>query len=205
MIQEKGGRPVKGLRVGWREAISSELDKAERLFVLGIGNRRKGDDAVGSLCVRLLTRKLIKQKRRADAPSLESGRPGARIRELPPLELRVLDAGESPESATGLIREFRPTHALIIDAAVAGHQPGTIFIIEKEKIRQEDISTHRIPLAYLASYLEETMGCRVILVGIEPKEVAWGKPVSEIVRAAAARLADWLTKKGLANPQKGVL
>jgi hydrogenase 3 maturation protease len=104
-------------------------------------------------------------------------------------KIRILDAGETPESATGLIRKFRPTHVLIVDAAVGDHQPGTIFFIDKEKIRQEDISTHRIPLAHLVRYVEETIGCRVILVGIEPQAVAWGKPVSAAVRAAVYQLA----------------
>ena len=139
------------------------------MFVLGVGNRQKGDDAAGSLCVRLLRKQMIKKK-------------AAR-------ELRVLDAGETPESATSLVRELRPTHVLIVDAAVGGHQPGTIFVIDKKKIRQEDISTHRLPLYHLVRYLEESIGCQVILVGIEPQEVALGKPVSATVRAAVSHLA----------------
>jgi len=167
-------RPVKGSSVNWREAISRELKKAERLFVMGVGNRRKGDDAAGGLCIRLLSRQMAKNSAA--------------------LEVRSLDAGESPESATGLIREFRPTHVVLIDAAFGGHQPGTIFFIDKKKIAQEDISTHRIPLAHLVRYLEESIGCRVILVGIEPQEVAWGKPVSATVRAAVSHLASSLAQ-----------
>jgi hydrogenase 3 maturation protease len=165
----------------WRGALSKELKKAGRLFVLGVGNRRKGDDAAGGLCVRLLRKRLDRKKRRLDSP------PATR-------ELQVLDAGESPENATGLIREFRPTHVLIIDVAVGGYQPGTIFVIDKTKIRQDDISTHRIPLAHLVRYLEESVGSRVVLVGIEPREVAWGKPVSATIRAAVTDLAAYLAE-----------
>jgi hydrogenase 3 maturation protease len=165
-------RSVKGLNANWGEAISRELEKAERLFVLGVGNRRKGDDAAGRLCVRLLRKQMVRRG---------AGR-----------EIRILDAGETPESATGLIREFRPSHVLIVDAALGGHRPGTIFLIDKEKIRQDDVSTHRLPLFHLVRYLEESIGCRVILVGIEPQVVAWGKPVSAAVRAAVSDLADGL-------------
>lgn len=180
MSGEKKIPPAEGSHPNWREAISRELEKAERLFVLGVGNRRKGDDAAGSLCVRLLRNQMIRK--------------GA------PRELRVLDAGETPESATGLIRDFRPTHVLIVDAAIGGYQPGTVFIVDKEKIRQDDITTHRLPLFHLVRYLEESIGCRVILVGIEPQEAAWGKQVSAAVRAAvsllAAGLADiWTTRR----------
>jgi hydrogenase 3 maturation protease len=174
MSGEKTIPPAEGPIADWRSGISKELKKAKRLFVLGVGNRRKGDDAAGNLCLRLLR----KQMARKSAPR----------------ELRVLDAGETPESATGLIRDFRPTHILIVDAAVGGHQPGTIFFIDKEKIGHEDVSTHRLPLFHLVRYLEESIGCRVILVGIEPQEAAWGKPVSATVRAAVTDLAAYLAE-----------
>lgn len=178
-------RPVKGGNDNWREGISKELEKTRRLFVLGIGNCCKGDDAAGSLFIRLLTRELTPKKHRTGALAEESG---------PPLEFQVLDAGEAPESVTGFIREFRPTHVLIVDSAVTGRRPGAIFIIDRKKISQEDVSTHRLPLSLLARYLEESIVCRVILVGIEPKEIAWGKPVSAAVRTAAARLSAWLAE-----------
>jgi hydrogenase 3 maturation protease len=185
--------PAKHSGSDWSREISRKLKGAERLFVLGVGNRRKGDDAAGSLCIRLLAREVTRRKRSSpSAGGEESGRPRASPRKPPALEFQVLDAGETPENATGLIRDFRPTHVLIIDAALGGFQPGTINVIDKEKIGDEDISTHRIPLIHLIRYLEETIGCQVILVGIEPIELAWGKPVSPTVRVAAARLAAWL-------------
>lgn len=173
----------------WRSGISKEIKRAERLFVLGVGNRRRGDDAAGSLCVRLLKKEIAQRKPRADASPAESSLLLRTSRKGAPLELEVLDAGETPESVTGLIRDFQPTHVLVVDAAVGGHRPGTIFLIDKKKIRQEDISTHRLPLFHLVRYLEESIGCRVILVGIEPQESAWGKPVSATVRAAVSLLA----------------
>lgn len=192
-------RPVKGGNDNWRKGISRELEKARRLFVLGIGNSRKGDDAAGGLCMRLLTRQVTPKGRRPDALAKEPGPPRKSLRKFHPLEFQVIDAGEAPESVTGFIREFRPTHVLIVDAAVAGRRPGAIFIIDRKKVSQEDVSTHRLPLSLLARYLEESMVCRVILVGIEPKEIAWGKPVSAVVRTAAARLSAWLAENLMAR------
>ena len=194
MRPARKNRPVKAEDNVWRKVLSQELGKAERLVVLGIGNRSKGDDAAGSLCIRRLTRELIPIKCRTEGPDTEPGRPSKGIRKSPPFELNIIDAGEAPESVTGFIRGFRPSHVLIVDAAVAGRRPGSIFIIDRKKISQEDLSTHRLPLSLLARYLEETIGCRVILVGIEPKEIAWGEPVSAVVRAAAARLSAWLAE-----------
>jgi hydrogenase 3 maturation protease len=178
----------------WKRAISKRIKGAERLFVLGVGNPRKGDDGAGSLCARLLKRKIGQKGRSAPAGDFRSGCPGGKAGKLHPFEVQVLDAGESPENATGLIREFRPTHVLIVDAALGGFEAGTIFIINRKKIAQEEISTHRIPLVHLVRYLEESIGCRVILVGIKPQEIAWGKPVSPAVKAGVARLAAWLAK-----------
>lgn len=181
-------------RADWRSSISKEIKQSERLFVLGIGNERKGDDAAGTLCIRLLKRQLARRKFAAEDAPPESGARRGGLRKVPPSEFRVIDAGETPENLTSLIREFRPTHVLIVDAAVAGYRPGTIFLVDRRKIRREDVSTHRLPLSLLARYLEESIGCRAILVGIEPTEVTWGKPVSPEVREAATELAAWLTE-----------
>jgi hydrogenase 3 maturation protease len=186
--------PAKHSGSNWSREISRKLKGAERLFVLGVGNRRKGDDAAGSLCIRLLAREVTRRKRSPSAGGEESGRPRASPRKPPALEFQVLDAGETPENATGLIRDFRPTHVLIIDAALGGFQPGTINVIDKEKIGDEDISTHRIPLVHLVRYLEESVGCRVIPVGIEPATLAWDEPVSPAVRKAASELAVYLSQ-----------
>jgi hydrogenase 3 maturation protease len=104
-------------------------------------------------------------------------------------ELQVLDAGEAPENATGVIRRFGPTHVLIVDAAIGGHEPGSIFVVDRRKIRQDDPSTHRIPLIHLVRFLDRSVKCRVIVVGIEPRVIAWNRPMSPAVKTAAARLA----------------
>jgi hydrogenase maturation protease HycI len=169
----------------WRARLERELRSAGRLFVLGVGNRDRADDGAGSLCARLLERK-IRDRRRASSI------------------IQALDGGEAPENATGAIRRFRPTNVLIIDAAAGGHQPGSIFFISRKKIPDEDLSTHRLPLSRLARYLEESIGCRVLVVGIEPLDTAWGRPMSPAARRAAATLAESIAGvMGPAAPQSG--
>jgi len=188
-------RTARDSRVDWNSALSKKLKGAERLFVLGVGNPRNGDDAAGSLCISLLMRELKRRKQHAGAGEVGRERSShlqGSKKENPALTIQALDAGESPENATGLIREFRPTHVLIVDAALGGFEPGTIFIVDREKISQDDISTHRIPLVHLIRYLEAGVGCRVVLVGIEPKNITWQRHVSAPVKKAAARLAAWL-------------
>jgi len=186
------GRPASKAKSDWREGISRELAAAKRLFVLGVGNVQRGDDAAGSLFIRRLKGELARRKSRRAAPAAGSPASRADLKKSSLVDLQVLDGGTAPENVTGVIRGFRPTHVLIVDAAAGGHRPGTIFIMDRDKIREDDISTHRLPLFHLARYLEEDIGCRVILLGIELKAAGPGRPVSREVRAAASRLAAWL-------------
>jgi hydrogenase 3 maturation protease len=191
-IRRKRGRAAAKTWFGWRGAVSRALDSAERLFVLGIGNTERGDDAAGSLFIRLLGEELARRKPRSPASASVPRAAWPALGKSAPREFQTLDGGAAPENVTGLIRKFRPTHVLIIDAAVGSHRPGTIFVMDKNNIREDDISTHRPPLSHLVRYLEEDIGCRVILIGIEPKATGPGKPVSREVKAAAVRLAVWL-------------
>jgi hydrogenase 3 maturation protease len=168
----------------WRKRLRWELRAAKRLFVLGVGNPDRADDGAGSRCVRLLLQR----------PAVRRFADGAgQGRRAIPEKIQAFDGGEVPESATGIIRKFGPSHVLIIDTASAGSEPGTVFFINKKKIREDDITTHRIPLSHLVRYLEETVGCRVILLGIEPRGLEPGKkmsrPVSQAVKAVADTLA----------------
>jgi len=102
--------------------------------------------------------------------------------------VQVLDGGAAPENATGIVRRFRPTHVLIIDAADGGRAPGEVFFIDEKKIADDDLTTHRVPLSRLVRYLEEDIGCRVMLVGIQPGELSEDAPMSPAVKAAVGSL-----------------
>jgi hydrogenase 3 maturation protease len=162
----------------WRKRLRWELRAARRLFVLGIGNPSRADDGAGSRCARQLERLLSRSPLPAD-----------HVRRRTLEALQALGGGEVPESVTGVIRKFRPTHVLIVDAASAGREPGTVFFIDKKKIPENDLTTHRIPLSHLVRYLEETVGCRVVLLGIEPRSLEPGKKVSRPVNRAARSIA----------------
>lgn len=153
----------------WKARLARELGWPEKLAVLGVGNIAKGDDAAGVRAAEGL-----------------AGLAGATRR------LKVFVTHEVPENFTGAIREFEPTHVLIIDAAAAGFRPGGIFIVDPAAVPNEDVSTHRTPLSTLTGYLERTVGCRVVALGIEPADFAAGAPLSPPVRQAVERVAAFL-------------
>lgn len=158
-------------RPAWKGRIRKEIQAAARVLILGVGNLVKGDDAAGLVCAGKL-KKLMRGKARP--------------------RLRILLGYETPENLTGKIRKFDPDLVLILDAAAGQYEPGNIFIVEKERIQDEGASAHRISLALLISYLEETVGCKVIVLGIQPLNLSLSQGVSGPVKKSVAGLAEHL-------------
>ena len=157
----------------WRDELLKARMGGGRIVILGVGNSQRGDDAAGGLVVRKL-RKLIGKR--------------------PEQRMLILDGGETPESLTGEIRKFGPSLVLIVDAAASGHKPGTIYVVDRDKIGHDDLTTHRIPLTLLIKYLEDSVGCRVEIIGIEPENLGLSDPVSGKVSASISLLARELAK-----------
>ena len=153
---------------GWRSVLRREVAAARRLVVLGVGAPENGDDAAGVFC----------------AEEIRRGLRGGRFRRA-----RVLVSADVPESATGPIRRFRPTLVLIVDSALSKRRPGAVFFVARKDLAEESLTTHAIPLRFLMDYIEGTIGGRVLLLGIQPKAVAWGSPLSAPVRSAARVVA----------------
>jgi hydrogenase 3 maturation protease len=148
--------------------LDLELRAAGRIAVLGVGNASRGDDGAGVLAAATL-KKRLGQKGRS--------------------RLSVFLGHETPENLTGEIRRFRPDLVLILDSAASGKRPGSVFLLGKKDMAVEDISSHRMPLALLVDYLEKSVGCRVKVIGLEPKSCRAGASLSAPVRLAAEKLA----------------
>ena len=136
-----------------------------RVAILGIGSPIRGDDAVGVAVVE-----------RLEARGLEN--------------VLLLKTETVPESFTGLIRRFNPTHVLMIDAAHLGDKPGAARIIPTQRITGEIISTHHLPLTELSNFIRGTMDAKVALLGIQPESIAVGTEMTPALREAANRIAD---------------
>ena len=162
----------------WKSQLKLGLKGKGRLVILGVGNPLKGDDAAGLLCAEQLMKCVPKR-----------AKPG----------IKVLRAYDVPENYTGVIRKFKPSRVLIVDAALAGLKPGDIFILEKEKIAIEEISSHKIPLMVLISYLEQSIGCKVFVLGIQAKDLSFGAPITPIIKTAVKEVVDYLSTLIVAN------
>jgi len=152
-----------------------------RTAVVGVGNELNADDGVGVRVVRELGRRL-------------PARP----------DVLLIEAGAAPENFTGALRRFRPTTVVIVDAAAMGDEPGTIRWLDWRASDGLSASTHTLPPSVLSTFLIESIGCDVLLLGVQPASVEFGEPMSAAVEAAtgeaARRLVEWIEGNGPVPP-----
>ncbi|MDD5594824.1 MAG: hydrogenase 3 maturation endopeptidase HyCI [Candidatus Omnitrophica bacterium] len=159
--------------------LKNRLKGAEKIAVLGVGSELKGDDAAGMLVARQ-----IKQRGR----KMHAQKP-----------VKVFLGSTAPENITGEIREFAPSHLLIIDAACVSKRTGTIKVFSGGQIDGFSFSTHRLPIKILADYLTSSIGCAVTFIGIQPEKMKFlsqpGKAVSESVNKLSCLLGNIFYKE----------
>ncbi len=148
-----------------KSQLKKKLEGVCRLGILGVGSELRGDDAVG-LCV---------------ARNL-----GRKTKTAGPVDVRAFLGHTAPESLTGEIKKFRPTHLLIVDAASMNKAPGEACLFDAQDIREGiSFSTHRMPLNILASYLRQSFPCSIMVLGIQPQTLDFGQKPSKAVQASA--------------------
>jgi hydrogenase 3 maturation protease len=139
--------------------------------VLAIGSTLRGDDAAGILAAEELNRLLSKPFRR---PTIE-----------------VFMAETAPENLTGQIKEFRPTCLIMLDAVDTASEPGSIRLIDLAEVDPgAGMSTHSPSIKMLTDYLKHFLTCDVLIVGIQPQTLEFGRPPSKPVLKAAKAIAD---------------
>jgi hydrogenase 3 maturation protease len=156
------------------ESLRVELNGLRRLLVLGVGNELEGDDGAGIELVRRLKRKWRSSRR-----------------------LRAVEGGVAPENLILPLRDFAPSHILVVDSADMGLSPGSIRIVDKGEIAGFTISTHGFSLSLLVDYLEREVGAKVIVVGVQPFSVEVGQKISKPVLRALVSLMRMLSPVAL--------
>jgi len=104
----------------------------------------------------------------------------------------LIDAGPAPESFTGPLRRFQPGLVLIVDAAGMGERPGTVRWLDWQETLGFSGSTHTLPPHLLAGFLSAEIGCRVVLLGIEPATLEFNHQVSTPVNRSITNIVNRL-------------
>lgn len=177
-----------------KQKLLKALENVERVAILGIGSELRADDAVGLLVLNHLQEKpsvasktlshFIKCDRSATRTAKKST-PAEFI-------LKLFNGGTAPENLTGEIRRFKPGHLIMIDAVELGKRPGTIALLDLNRIKNTAFLTHKLPIKLMLDYLAAEMTFTAIFIGIQPRSLDFGGPVSKEVSRASRELADWL-------------
>ena len=128
---------------------------AGRVVVVGVGNPIRMDDFVGVKIVRDLKGKVDSDR------------------------VMLIEAETIPENHMQEIIDYKPTHILIIDAAITGLKPGEARLIDPEQLTDMPaFSTHMLPLRIFSEYLTKMTRASIALLLIEPKKVDFGEGLS---------------------------
>ena len=93
--------------------LITEIRNGAKVVFLGVGSPLRADDSVGLYIVNELMTRFT--------PGLDQ-------------EFRFYLGESAPENFSGEIRNFGTTHLMIVDAAELGKAPGTLQIIEPDRI-----------------------------------------------------------------------
>ena len=154
--------------------LKQKLKNADKVAVLGIGSELRGDDVAGVLAARQIEKIC---KRKATHP-----------------QVRVFIGATAPENLSGEIKKFQPTHLIIIDSADIGARPGKIAVINPEDLGGVSFCTHSLPLKVMTDYLLQSLDCRIIIIGIQPGNLAVSANPSQRTIQAVKRLSATITK-----------
>jgi hydrogenase 3 maturation protease len=150
-----------------KQILVDWLSKEFRLVIVGIGNSLKSDDGLGVVIVNELQGKTTDN-------------------------IFLIDCGTVPETYVGPIRNFNPSHILMIDAAEIRSKPGTIRFVLPEEIQGLTISTHTLPLNVFAEYLKRETNAEIALLAVQPKNLEFGESLSLEVANAVKSLLDMI-------------
>jgi hydrogenase maturation protease HycI len=142
-----------------------------RAAIVGVGNELKADDGIGLRVAKSLQ---------------EDGLSGKDILIIP---------ADVPENWIQPIIKFRPELLVLIDTADFQGKSGEIRAVKDDEISKVFTNTHSIPLVLFIEAIKERIPkARTVFIGIQPKQLAFGKPMSQEVREAGRKAADVIKK-----------
>jgi len=144
--------------------LNSHIE-GKRILLLGVGNRLRGDDAVGSLLVERLQGKV---------------------------DIPMIDAGDVPENYLGPIEASGAELVLVVDAVEMGADVGDTAIFDIEQVQNISVSTHTANLGLLFKVIPPERKPQVIMLGIQPGNMELGQGLSVAVNKTVESLTKML-------------
>lgn len=145
-------------------ALAKRL-RGKRTVILGVGNPLQGDDAIGANLVDML-----------------HGR----------IDATLIYGGEVPENYLSSILATQPEVVLIVVALELGAEPGSLAILDADRLRAIENFTRNPGLAFLAVMIQDGTGAEVILVGVQPECTEFAAEMSTPVHQTLHNLEEML-------------
>jgi len=146
----------------------SDLLKGKKVAIVGVGNRLRGDDGVGSVIAEQL-QSLVGEK------------------------VLIIDAETVPENYLGVLLDAKPEIVLFVDAVDFGGEVGNWTLVPLSVLADKIPSTHTVSLKLLGQILESN-GIESWLLAIQPNQFGFGLAMSEPVASTAQSLVKILTR-----------
>ncbi len=141
-----------------------------RVVIAGIGNSLRKDDFVGIEVARHLKNRI-------------------------PHNVHLIECETVPESFMKSIEELKPSHVLIIDAALINSKPGHSRLVESKELQEQPaVSTHALPLRIFCEYLLQTTEAKIALLAIQPQDTSFGEGLTERLKHTAKQLVELLSR-----------
>ena len=152
-----------------QDALKKWFTNPERVVVAGIGNPIRSDDFVGVKIVQDLKGKVSKN-------------------------VSLIECETVPESFMQEIVDLKPSHVLLIDAAVLGLKSGETRLVFPEQVTDfPAVTTHMLPLRIFCEYITKMTEAKIALLLIEPENTEFGEGLTPEVQAAAEEIVGILT------------
>ena len=151
-----------------KRELEDWFDKSAKIVVAGIGNPIRSDDFVGVKIVQDLKGKVSDK-------------------------VCLIECETVPESFMDEIVELKPTHVLLIDAAVMGLEPGEARLFDAENVTDfPSISTHMLPLRVFCDYIKQLAKSKIALLLIEPGNTEFGEGLTPEIKDISEKLTSML-------------
>ena len=147
-----------------QQALEKWFEGAKRVVAAGIGNPIRSDDFVGVKIVQDLTGKVSDK-------------------------VHLLECETVPESFMQEIVDLKPSHVLLIDAAVLGLKPGETRLVFPEQVADfPAVTTHVLPLRIFCEYITKMTEAKIALLLVEPENTEFGEGLTPEVQKTAEEI-----------------
>jgi hydrogenase 3 maturation protease len=162
--------PILPASPSFEEELKQWLSGATSVVIAGIGNEIRRDDFVGVKIIQDLQGKV-------------SGK------------VHLIECETVPESFMDEIVELKPSHVLLIDAALLDLLSGEVRLYDAAKVvNVPAITTHMLPLRVFCDYITHMAQTKLALLLVEPGNTDFGEGLTDEVALSAGRIVEVLLK-----------